>query len=108
MGKETAAWFVAALLLLLSVLMCFHLLSLWVSVAVCKDYAEALIQRVMASPDYRIQDAQNSCTTLEATLGEAVDKYLSVILSLIGGAAVSGGYATAVAPIPPNRKDDEP
>lgn len=103
MVRQNAAWFVAALLLLLSILMCFHILSLWISVSVCKDYADALIQRAINSTDYTIQDGQNTCTNMEAILGDAVDKYLSVILSLLGGAAVSGGTARALAA---KQKDD--
>jgi hypothetical protein len=97
-----------ALLLLLSTLMCVHLLTLWVSLTVCVDYAELLLSLKAADPSFSQPRSDPSCANFEATFSEAVDKYLSVILSLIGGAAVSGGYATAVAPIPPNRKDDEP
>lgn len=102
MDRQNAAWFAMGLMLLLSGLMAFHLLSIWVGVAFCRDYSEALMQRVMADPEYRIAMPMNSCARLETTLSEAVDKYLSVILSLIGGAAVSGGVAASSA-----RKDDE-
>jgi hypothetical protein len=106
MDPRSAAWFVMALLLLLSVLMMFHLMTIWVGVIVCRDYAEAVID-----PAVTVAGAEgiaSTCGKLETDLSEAVDKYLSVILSLIGGAAVSGSYASAVAPIPPNRKDEEP
>jgi hypothetical protein len=102
LDKKNAAWFLMTLMLLLSVLMIFHLLTLWVGVAVCRDYGAALLQRVVADPAYRIAAPSNTCATLESTLSEAVDKYLSVILSLIGGAAVSGGVAASN-----QRRDDE-
>jgi hypothetical protein len=102
MDKQNAAWFLMTLMLLLSVLMIFHLVTLWVGVAVCRDYSAALLQRVMSDPTYRIAEASTSCARLEVTLSEAVDKYLSVILSLIGGAAISGGVAAT------SKKDDEP
>jgi hypothetical protein len=108
MGRENAAWFVMALLLLLTVLMCVHLATLWVSLTLCAEYAELLLDLKAKDPTFSQARSDPSCANFEATFSEAVDKYLSVILSLIGGAAVSGGYATAVAPIPPNRKDDEP
>jgi hypothetical protein len=99
-GRENAAWFVAALLLLLSVLMIFHLLTLWVGVAICRDYAEAILD-----PAITVQGAEGvsaGCAALEIDLNDAVDKYLSVILSLVGGSAVSGGVAATA------RRDDEP
>lgn len=102
LDKKNAAWFLMTLMLLLSVLMIFHLLTLWIGVAVCRDYSEALLQRVITDPTYRIAESSTSCARLETTLSEAVDKYLSVILSLIGGAAVSGGVAASNT-----RKDDE-
>ena len=101
MTRENAAWFVMTLMLLLSVLMIFHLLTLWIGVSVCRDYSEALLQRVVVDPTYRIQPTATSCARLETTLAEAVDKYLSVILSLIGGAAVSGGVAAS------SKKDED-
>lgn len=102
MDRQNAAWFVMALMLLLSGLMTFHLVSIWVGVAFCRDYSEALVQRAMADPTYRVTVPMASCARLETTLTEAVDKYLSVILSLIGGAAVSGGVAASNS-----RKDEE-
>ncbi len=101
MDARNAAWFVATLLLLLSVLMSFHLMSLWVSVTICRDLAESIINPAITVTG--AEELAGSCSVLETKLGEAVDKYLSVILSLIGGAAVSGSYAAS-----PNRKDDEP
>lgn len=101
MRDSNAPWFVAALLLLLSALMIFHLMSMWVSVQVCRQYSEAVID-----PTVTVTGAEgvaSYCGALEAKMGEAVDKYLSVLLSLIGGAAVSGGVAIANT-----RKDDEP
>lgn len=103
MGKPV--WYLAAILLLLAALMGFNLLSLWVSVALCFDYAEKVID-----PTVTVVGAENIgtyCDGLNDKLNEAVDKYLAVLLSLIGGAAVSGGVASAVT-IPPNRRDDEP
>lgn len=102
MDRANAAWFLMTLMLLLSVLMIFHLLTLWVGVGVCRDYGEALLQRVIQDPTYRIAAPINNCANLESNLGEAVDKYLSVILSLIGGAAVSGGVAASTP-----RKDED-
>lgn len=96
------AWYLAAILLLLAALMGFNLLSLWVSVAICFDYAEKVID-----PSITVVGAENIgayCDGLSEKLNQAVDKYLAVLLSLIGGAAVSGGIATAAHPI---RKDDE-
>ena len=102
MGRKNAAWFVAALLLLMSVLMTFHLMSMWVSVQVCREYSEAVI-----NPSVTVIGAEgvaSYCGELEVKMGEAVDKYLSVLLSLIGGAAVSGGVAVTGAS--PSRRDD--
>lgn len=100
MNRENAAWFVMGLMLLLSVLMVFHLLVLWVGVEICQDYANAVL-----NPTITLDGAEGVstyCGRREADLSEAVDKYLSVILSLIGGAAVSGGVAATST-----RKDDE-
>jgi hypothetical protein len=108
MGPRNAAWFVMGLLLLLSTLMCVHLLTLWVSLTVCVDYAELLLGLKAADPTFSQPRSDPSCANFEGTFSEAVDKYLSVILSLIGGAAVSGGYASVVTTPPPNRKEDEP
>lgn len=105
MGRENAAWYVMTLMLLLSVLMAFHLLTLWVGVELCRDYGRKAID-----PNFVLSGIESltaRCGNLEASLNDAIDKYLSVLLSLIGGAAVSGGIATAVHPIPPNRKDDD-
>jgi hypothetical protein len=99
-GRENAAWFVATLLLLLSALMLFHLIVLWVGVAICRDYADAIL-----NPAITVTGADGVaayCGRRETDLSEAVDKYLSVILSLVGGAAVSGGVAAS------SKKDDEP
>lgn len=95
------AWYIAAILLLLASLMGFHLMSLWVAVIVCFDYAEKVID-----PAVTVVGAEGIagyCDTLNTNLQEAVDKYLSVLLSLIGGAGVSGVYAASTS-----RKDDEP
>jgi hypothetical protein len=100
MKSENAAWFVMTLLLLLSVLMIFHLIVLWVGVAICRDYAEAVIDPAVTVTG--ADTVASYCAIRESSLAEAVDKYLSVILSLIGGAAVSGGVAASA------RKDDEP
>jgi hypothetical protein len=102
MDARNAAWFVMGLLLLLSTLMCVHLLTLWVSLTVCVDYAQLLLDLKAADPTFSQPRSDPSCANFEATFSEAVDKYLSVILSLIGGAAVSGGVAATA------RKDDEP
>lgn len=102
MSRENAAWFVMALMLLLSGLMTFHLATLWVGVELCRDYGKSVIDPNVALAG--TESVTQRCASLEATMSEAVDKYLSVLLSLIGGAAVSGGYASAVHPI---RKDDE-
>ena len=99
------AWYLAAILLLLAALMGFNLLSLWLSVSLCFDYAQKVID-----PSVLVTGAEGIagyCDELNNKLNEAVDKYLAVLLSLIGGAAVSGGYASAVTPIPPNRKDED-
>lgn len=101
MDRQNAAWFAAALLLLLAALMGFNLLSLWVSVAICFDYAERVID-----PSVTVVGADGIaayCDKLNDNLNEAVDKYLAVLLSLIGGAGVTGAYA-ATEP----RKGDEP
>lgn len=104
MGRENAAWFVMGLMLLLSGLMTFHLLTLWVGVELCRDYGKSVIDPTVALTG--VESVTQRCAGLEATMSEAVDKYLSVILSLIGGAAVSGGVATAVHPA--SKRDDEP
>jgi hypothetical protein len=101
MNPRNAAWFLAAIMLLLSVLMGFHILSLWVGVSVCRDYADAILD-----PNVAVTGAEGvsaRCGALQADLDAAVDKYLAVFLSLIGGSAVSGSYAATVT-----RKDDEP
>ena len=101
---SSPAWYIAAILLLLSALMGFHLLSLWVAVVVCFDYAEKVID-----PNVTVVGADGIgayCDQLNTNLQEAIDKYLSVLLSLIGGAAVSSGVASAV--VTTTRKDDEP
>ena len=87
--------------------MTFHLLTIWVGVAVCRDYSSALVSRVVEDSTYGIDTAPTACANLETTLTGAVDKYLSVILSLIGGAAVSGGVAAVSAPVSTSRKEDE-
>lgn len=100
MDARNAAWFVMTLLLLLSVLMIFHLVVLWVGVEICRDYADAIL-----NPSVTLIGAEGVsayCGKREADLAEAVDKYLSVILSLIGGAAISGGVAATA------KKDDAP
>jgi hypothetical protein len=98
MDARNAAWFLAAIMLLLSVLMGFHILSLWVGVAVCRDYAEAVLD-----PGVTLTAAEGvraRCGELQADLDAAVDKYLAVFLSLIGGSAVTGSVAAS------NRKDE--
>lgn len=100
MDARNAAWFVATLLLLLTVLMIFHLIVLWVGVAICREYSEAVIDPAIAVTG--AETIADYCANRETTLSDAVDKYLSVILSLVGGAAVSGGVAVST------KKDDEP
>lgn len=93
-------WYIAAILLLLASLMGFHLLSLWVAVVICFDYAEKVID-----PSVTVVGADGIgayCDGLNTSLQEAVDKYLSVLLSLIGGAAVSSGIAATNS-----RKDED-
>lgn len=104
MGGGRAPWFVAGILLLIGALMGFHLMTIWVSVQVCKSYADsALNPLVILTGAERVAE---KCAFLEVDLSEAVDKYLAVFLSLIGGAAASGGYATIVTTT--GKKDDEP
>lgn len=94
------AWYLAAILLLLAALMGFNLLSLWVAVAVCFDYAQKVID-----PSVTLTGTEGIggyCDGLNTKLNDAVDKYLAVLLSLIGGAGVTGAYAASTP-----RKDDE-
>lgn len=104
MDRQNAAWFVMGLMLLLSGLMGFHLLTLWVGVELCRDYGKGVIDPTVALTG--VESVTQRCAAFETTMSDAVDKYLSVILSLIGGAAVSGGVASAVYP-PSKRKDDD-
>lgn len=95
------AWYIAAILLMLAALMGFNLLSLWVAVVVCFDYAEKVID-----PNVTVIGADGIatyCDELNTNLNEAVDKYLAVLLSLIGGASVTGAYAASE-----RKRDDEP
>jgi hypothetical protein len=98
---KSAAWYLAAVMVLLATLMGFHITSLWVGVSICREYAEAAID-----PNITLQGAEGvgeECKTVQDELNAVVDKYLAVFLSLIGGAAASGGYAATQPAAPPVR-----
>lgn len=98
---ERPAWFIASLLGLIAILMLAHLAMLFVGVRACADYAAVLIERAAQDPAYIVVDSDPECANVEETFSDAVGQYLAVILSLLGGAAISGSVAMRA------KKEDE-
>jgi hypothetical protein len=91
--NERPAWFVASLLAMIATLMIAHLAMLWVGVRECDEYAKILLERASSDSSFFIRAENEECSNVEETFADAVNQYLSVILSLLGGAAISGGIA---------------
>jgi hypothetical protein len=122
------AWFIAALLSMLAGLMGSHLWMLRVGVRECDELFRVQLeqQRRLAAKGNKqanIIPANSECSNVEADYSEVADKYLSVILALLGGAGVAGGVALrpgvngqtsptttpeAPPPVPPRSMPDPP
>jgi hypothetical protein len=99
---QRPAWFVASLLAMLATLMLAHLAVLLVGTWECDRYADVLLERASQDPTYTITASNEECNAVEETFSDAVGQYLGVILSLLGGAALSGTVAIAAT-----RKGDD-
>jgi hypothetical protein len=92
------AWFIAALLSMLAMLMGSHLWMLRVGVDECDELARisfAQARRLAAKSDKQVTvlPLNSECNNIEDDYSKVADKYLSVILALLGGAGVAGGVA---------------
>jgi hypothetical protein len=92
------AWFIAALLSMLAMLMGSHLWMLRVGVDECDELARISFEqarRLAAKSDKQVTvlPLNSECSNIEEDYSKVADKYLSVILALLGGAGVAGGVA---------------
>lgn len=96
------AWFSAILLTMLAALMTAHILVIHVDVASCQGHKRYLLEQRRAgtlpptqsnAPDL----VEAECADLEGKFRGVVDQWVSVILSLLGGA----GVAAAITSRPP-------
>lgn len=105
--NNRGAWFTAVLLLLLSVLMTGHLVLLGTGVRQCDAYEKILLQRLnvskLGSPEAvlirkelqeYLSGRTTECAAAEEDYASAADKYIAVILALLG----VGAYAISSRP----------
>ncbi len=88
------AWFSAILLTMLAALMTAHILVIHVDVASCQSHKRYLLeQRRTGSLPQELRNVPDlveaECADLEGKFRSVVDQWVSVILSLLGGAGVA-------------------
>jgi hypothetical protein len=79
----------AVLLFLLAVLMTAHLGMVYVGILECDAYARELLRGGSSLSAEQTAHVQRECAKIEQVFSAIADKYIAVILALLGGAVMT-------------------
>ena len=79
----------AVLLLLLALLMIAHLGMVYVGILECDAYARDVLRGGLNLSGEQTTHIQRECAEIEQVFSAIADKYIAVILALLGGAVIT-------------------